>query len=72
MTDGFKPAGQGVWRSPGGVVVRMSGPKRDRFAELVYEGSVVATRDGAGLRVRAGDVEVRSSDEGVEVRIRRR
>jgi len=72
VTDGFKPAGQGVWRSPGGVVVRMSGPKRDRFAELVFEGSIVATRDGAGLRVRAGDVEVRSSDEGVEVRIRRR
>ena len=72
VTDGFKPAGQGVWRSPGGVVVRMSGPKRDRFAELVFEGSVVATRDGVGLRLRAGDVEVRSSDEGVEVRIRRR
>jgi len=72
VTDGFKPAGQGVWRSPGGVVVRMSGAKRDRFAELVFEGSIVATRDGAGLRLRAGDVEVRSSDEGVEVRIRRR
>jgi len=71
-TEGFKPAGLGVWRSPGGVVVRMSGPKRDRFAELVFEGSVVATRDVAGLRLRAGDVEVQSSDEGVEVRIRRR
>ena len=72
VTDGFKPAGQGVWRSPGGVVVRMSGAKRDRFAELVFEGSIVATRDGVGLRLRAGDVEVQSSDEGVEVRIRRR
>ena len=72
VTDGFKSAGQGVWRSPGGVVVRMSGPNRDRFAELVFEGSVVATRDGTGLRLRAGDVEVRSSHEGVEVRIRRR
>lgn len=72
VTDGFKAAAPGVWRSPGGVVVRMSGPNRDRFAELVFEGSVVATRDSAGLRVRAGDVEVRSSDDGVEVRIRRR
>lgn len=72
VTDGFKPAGQGVWRSPGGVVVRMSGPNRERFAELVFEGAVVANRDGTGLRLRAGDVEVRSSDEGVEVRIRRR
>jgi hypothetical protein len=50
----------------------MGGPNRDRFAELVFEGSVVATRDGAGLRVRAGDVEVRSSGDSVEVRIRRR
>lgn len=72
VTDGFKPAGQGVWRIPGGVVVRMSGPKRDRFAELVFEGSVVATRDDAGMRLRAGDVEVRTSGHQVEVRIRRR
>ena len=72
VTDGFKPAAPGVWRSPGGVIVRMAGPKRDRFAELVFEGSVVATRDTAGLRLRAGDVEVSSSGDGVEVRIRRR
>jgi hypothetical protein len=72
VTDGFKPAAPGVWRSPGGVVVRMSGPNRDRFAELVFEGSVVATRDSAGLRLRAGDVEVRSSGDEVQVRIRRR
>ena len=72
VTDGFKSAGQGVWRSPGGVVVRMSGPKRDRFAELVFEGSIVATRESAGLRLRAGDVEVRSSGDEIEVRVRRR
>jgi len=71
ITDGFKSAGQGVWRSPGGVVVRMSGPNRDRFAELVFEGAVVATRESAGLRLRAGDVEVRPVRDGVEVRIRR-
>jgi hypothetical protein len=71
-TDGFKPAGQGVWRSPGGVVVRMSGPHRDRFAELVFEGSIVATRESAGLRLRAGDVEVTSNGDEVEVRVRRR
>ncbi len=72
VTDGFKRAGEGVWRSPGGVVVRMSGPNRDRFAELVFEGAIVATRESAGLRLRAGDVEVRSSGDEVEVRIRRR
>lgn len=72
VTDGFKAAGQGVWRSPGGVVVRMSGPARDRFAELVYEGSIVATRSDGGLRLRAGDVEVNASGDGYEVRVRRR
>ena len=71
VTDGFKPAGQGVWRSPSGVVVRMSGPDRDRFAELVYEGQVVASREKAGIRIRAGDVEVRPAGDGLEVRIRR-
>jgi hypothetical protein len=71
VTDGFRLAGAGVWRSPGGVIVRMSGPKRDRFAELVFEGSVVATRGESGLRLRAGDVEVASSGDGFEVRIRR-
>jgi hypothetical protein len=71
LTEGFKSSGQGVWRSPGGVVVRMSGPNRDRFAELVFEGHVVATRDSSGIRLRAGDVEVRPSGQGVEVRIRR-
>lgn len=72
VTDGFRPAGTGVWRSPGGVVVRMSGPKHERFAELVFEGSTVATRDASGLRLRAGDVEVRCSGDECEVRIRRR
>jgi hypothetical protein len=72
VTDGFKSAGQGVWRSPGGVIVRMSGPQRDRFAELVFEGSVVATRERDGLKIRAGDVEVTGSGDEYEVRIRRR
>jgi hypothetical protein len=72
VTDGFKLAAPGVWRSPGGVVVRMVGPKRDHFAELVFDGSVVATRDSSALRLRAGDVEVRFSGDEVEVRIKRR
>jgi hypothetical protein len=71
VTEGFKSSGQGVWRSPAGVIVRMAGAGHDRFAELVFEGQVVVTRDRAGTRIRAGDVEVRPRDGGVEVRIRR-
>ena len=72
VIDGFKSSGNGVWRSPAGVIVRMSGPRRERFAELVYEGEVVVKREGDELVVRAGDVEVRPAGDGLEVRIRRR
>jgi hypothetical protein len=71
LTEGFKSSGQGVWRSPAGVIVRMSGPRRDHFAELIFEGHVVATREASGMRLRAGDVEVKPSGDGVEVRLRR-
>jgi hypothetical protein len=71
-TDGFKRAGDGVWRSPEGVIVRMDGPRRDRFAELVCEGEVVVRRDAKGMTVRAADVEVRPARDGYEVRLRRR
>jgi hypothetical protein len=73
VTRGFKPSGEGVWRSPGGVVVRMRKQGREwRFAELVFEGEVVATRVENGLRMRAGDVEVSPSQDGLEVRIRKK
>jgi hypothetical protein len=72
VTEGFKSSGNGVWRSPAGVIVRMSGAGRDRFAELIYEGAVVVRRDGDAVTVRAGDVDVRHHQDGVEVRIRRR
>jgi hypothetical protein len=73
VADGFKAAGDGVWRSPAGVIVRMGGRQRDRFAELVFDGEIVVRREGdAALLVRAGDVEVRPSGDGVEVRLRRR
>jgi hypothetical protein len=70
VTIGFKPAGNGVWRSPGGVVVRMGGKDRGRFAELVFDGAIVATRLDDGMRLRAGDVEVTSSGDDVQVRIK--
>jgi hypothetical protein len=71
---GFKPAAaEGVWASPGGVVVRMRRKGKEwRFEELVFEGSIVATRTDDGVRVRAGDVEVRPSGDGVEVQIKQR
>ena len=71
VTDGFRSSGQGVWTSAGGVIVRMAGRNRDQFDELVFDGSVIVRRDGAGVRVRAGDVEVRQSREGFEVRLKR-
>ncbi|MEO8743679.1 MAG: hypothetical protein ABI334_06865 [Candidatus Dormiibacterota bacterium] len=73
VTRGFRPAGEGVWRSPGGVVVKMKREgKQWRFAELVFEGTIVATRVVAGLRVRAGDVEVVPSSTGFEVQLKKR
>jgi hypothetical protein len=71
MTSGFKAVGNGVWRSPAGVVVRMSGKGRERFAELIFEGAIIATRLDDGMRLRAGDVEVTSTDDDVQVRIKR-
>jgi len=71
LTSGFKVAGEGVWRSPEGVVVRMSGKGRERFAELVFEGTIVARRLDDGLRLRAGDVEVTMTTGEVQVRIKR-
>lgn len=73
LTRGFKPSGQGVWRSPQGVIVRMKKDGKEwRFAELVHEGSIVATRVDDGLRVKAGDVEVSPDGDGVVVQVRKK
>jgi len=70
-TRGFKPSGEGVWKSPQGVIVRMRKHGKEwRFGELVYEGEVVATRVEGGIRLKAGDVEVNPSAGGLEVRIK--
>jgi hypothetical protein len=71
LTSGFKAAGNGVWRSPAGVVVRMGGKGRERFEELVFEGAILATRLDDGIRLRAGDVEVTAASGDVQVRIKR-
>jgi len=71
QTSGFKAAGNGVWRSAGGVVVRMGGKAREQFAELVFEGPIVATRLEDGMRLRAGDVEAMFKDGEVQVRVKR-
>jgi hypothetical protein len=60
-----------VWRSPAGVIVRMSGKGREHFAELVFEGAIIATRLEAGVRLHAGDVEVTTTGREVQVRIKR-
>jgi hypothetical protein len=72
VTAGFRDAGNGVWRSPGGAIVRMGKQSKPLFAELVFDGHVVAKRDEGGLTLSAGDVEVVPVGRGVEVRIRRR
>jgi len=73
VTRGFKPSGEGVWRSPQGVIVKMRKHGKEwTFVELVFEGAVVATRVGDGLRIKAGDVEVGpNSDGGIEVQIKK-
>jgi hypothetical protein len=72
VTRGFRPAGEGVWRSPGGVVVRMRKRGKEwRFEELVFEGSIIATRVDEGVRLKAGDVEVNPTDDGYDVRLKK-
>ena len=72
VTRGFRPSGEGVWRSPGGVVVKMRKRGKDwRFEELVFEGSVIATRVDDDVRLKAGDVEVNPTDEGYEVLLKK-
>ena len=71
VTAGFKAAGNGVWRSPGGVVVRMGGEGRKRFEELTFEGAILVNRADAGMSLRAGDVEVAPVRGAMEVRVKR-
>lgn len=73
VTRGFKPSGEGVWRSPQGVIVRMRRHGKDwRFGEVVFAGEVVATRTDDGMRLKAGDVEVVPDGGGFEVRLRKK
>ena len=73
VTRGFKPSGEGVWRSPQGVIVRMRKHGKEwRFAELVFEGSIVATRTEGGMRIKAGDVEVSPSGGGIVVQVKKK
>jgi hypothetical protein len=71
VTAGFRAAGNGVWRSPGGVVVRMGGEGLKRFEELTFEGSILAKRADPGISLRAGDVEVVPVRGAMEVRVKR-
>ena len=69
----FKPSGEGVWRSPQGVIVRMRKHGKEwRFDELVFEGPVLATRTQNGVKIKAGDVEVTPSGDGFEVQLKKK
>ena len=73
VARGFKPSGEGVWRSPQGVIVRMrKHGKVWRFDELVFEGPVLATRTQNGVKIKAGDVEVTPSGDGFEVQLKKK
>ena len=73
VTRGFKPSGEGVWRSPQGVIVRMRKHGKEwRFDELVFEGPVLATRTQNGVKIKAGDVEVTPSGDGFEVQLKKK
>ncbi len=73
VTRGFKPSGEGVWRSPQGVIVRMRKHGKEwRFDELVFEGPVLATRTQNGVKIKAGDVEVTPSVDGFEVQLKKK
>src|SRR5207245_10353573 len=73
VARGFKPSGEGVWRSPQGVIVRMRKHGKEwRFDELVFEGPVLATRTKNGVKIKAGDVEVTPSGDGCEVQLKRK
>jgi len=55
------------------VIVRMRKHGKEwRFVELAFEGEVLATRAEGGLRIRAGDVEVSPSGDGVRVQIKKK
>ena len=72
-TRGFKPSGEGVWRSPAGVIVRLRRVGRSwKFAEIVFDGEVAVTRGDSGVRIRAGDVEAVPEGEGYVVRIKKK
>jgi hypothetical protein len=72
VTRGFRPSGEGVWRSPGGVIVKMRKRGKEwRFEELVFEGSVIATRVDDDVRLKAGDVEVNPTEDGYEVQLKK-
>ena len=73
VARGFKPSGEGVWRSPQGVIVRMRKHGKEwRFDELVFEGPVLATRTQNGVKIKAGDVEVTPSGDGFEVELKKK
>jgi hypothetical protein len=40
-----------------------------KFEELVFEGSIIATRFGEAIKVKAGDVEVNPTKDGYEVQL---
>jgi len=72
-TRGLRPSGEGVWRSPGGVIVRMKRHGKEwRFEELVFEGSVIATRTHNGVKVKAGDVEVTQDGDEFDVQLKKK
>jgi hypothetical protein len=52
--------------------MRKQGKKQNeswKFEELVFEGSIIATRTDDGIRVKAGDVEITPTKDGFDVQL---
>jgi hypothetical protein len=57
---------ESVWLTPGGVIVRLAG---DRIVEVVAEAKVQVLRQGAGARLRIGDLLLEQTESGWSARL---
>jgi hypothetical protein len=68
--DRLSPAGPDVYRSPGGVLVKVARLGRDwRVTEVVFDGPSQLRSTRRGVSVRLGDLELEIAEPGAGVRV---